>query len=57
MKDSFSFMQSIGVSQDDLPKIIRAFPSILLLDVQSDMEPVVAFLREIGVANMGRFVT
>ncbi|KAL3780668.1 hypothetical protein ACHAW5_001868 [Stephanodiscus triporus] len=52
------FLISIDVDEaDDLPSILRSFPTTLLLDVERDMMPVVSFLRDIGVRNIGRFVT
>eukprot|EP00594_Rhizosolenia_setigera_P014039 CAMPEP_0178962484 /NCGR_PEP_ID=MMETSP0789-20121207/14392_1 /TAXON_ID=3005 /ORGANISM="Rhizosolenia setigera, Strain CCMP 1694" /LENGTH=847 /DNA_ID=CAMNT_0020646643 /DNA_START=1280 /DNA_END=3823 /DNA_ORIENTATION=+ len=47
----------LEVTDDSLPKIFRAFPAILTLDKDKDMVPVVKFLEEIGVSNIGRFVT
>jgi len=52
-----SYLLSLGVEREALASIFRAFPSLLALDVEKDMTPVVEFLREIGVANVGRFVT
>lgn len=49
---------SLEVSIESLRKIVRAFPSILLLDLEANMLPVVDFLRNTcGVVNIGRFVT
>ena len=57
MRKTICFLESVDVSTDDIPKIIRAFPSILLLDIDVKMRPVVTFLEEIGVVNIGRFIT
>jgi hypothetical protein len=58
MRDVVEFLLSIEVDrEDDLPSILRSFPTTLLLDVDRDMIPVVSFLRDIGVRNIGRFVT
>lgn len=57
MHESLDFLDKVGVSKEDIPKIIRAFPSILLLDIDTNMKPVVAFLEEIEVVNIGRFIT
>jgi hypothetical protein len=51
------YLTSLEVSPDVLGSIVRAFPSILTLSVEEKMIPVVAFLRQIGVTNIGRFVT
>eukprot|EP01082_Thalassiosira_pseudonana_P014335 g12882.t1.1.5e17418b g12882 g12882.t1 contig7:391214-393235(+) len=51
------FMRSIEVDEEALPTILRSFPATLLLDTETTMIPVVEFLREIGVRNVGRFVT
>uniref|UniRef100_A0A7S4MYU4 mTERF domain-containing protein, mitochondrial n=1 Tax=Odontella aurita TaxID=265563 RepID=A0A7S4MYU4_9STRA len=57
MDDVVKYMLSIGISEDSLGPIFRSFPSLLTLDVKNDMEPVVDFVRSIGVSNVGRFVT
>ena len=57
IKDVVEFLLSIDVDKDALPSILRAFPSLLLLDTEKNMTPVVDFLRGIGVRNIGRFVT
>ncbi len=57
MKCVVDFLTSIEIDKDDLPSILRSFPSLLLLDVEKNMIPVVSFLSDIGVRNMGRFVT
>jgi hypothetical protein len=57
MQGVVDFLLSIEIEQDDLPSILRSFPSILLLDVETNMIPVVSFLNDVGVRNTGRFVT
>ena len=57
MKRVPDYLLSLEVSQESLASIFRAFPSLLTLDVEEDIEPVIQFLREIGIANVGRFVT
>ena len=58
MREVVDYLLSIEVdADDDLPSILRSFPSTLLLDVERDMMPVVSFLRGMGVRNVGRFVT
>lgn len=57
VKDVVEYLLSIEVDADDLPIILRSFPSTLLLDIEKNMIPVVSFLRDIGVRNTGRFVT
>jgi len=51
------YLLSLEVSPDVIGSIVRAFPSILTLSVEEKMMPVVAFLKQIGVTNIGRFVT
>lgn len=57
MKRVTEYLLSLGVTQESLTSIFRAFPSLLTLDVEKDMHPVVEFLRDIGIINIGRFVT
>jgi hypothetical protein len=57
MRRVVDYLLEIEVSSEDLAKIFRAFPSLLTLDVETRMKPVVAFLSDIGVKNIGRFVT
>lgn len=57
MRKNVDYLRALDVSDEALGGIFRAFPSLLLLDLEKDMAPVVAFLREIGVVNIGRFVT
>ena len=46
----------LGLKKNDVPRVCRAFPSLLGVDVQKQRK-VVAFLREIGVVNVARFAT
>jgi len=49
---------SLEVPIESLRKIIRAFPSVITLDLETNMIPVVEFLRDsCGVINIGRFVS
>ena len=57
VKDVVEFLISIEVDEEALPSIFRSFPATLLLDIEHNMVPVVSFLRDIGVRNIGRFVT
>lgn len=57
MRNIVSYLASLGVHEDNLGSIFRSFPVLLTLDIEHDMEPVVAFLRSIGVSNIGRFVS
>ena len=57
LEQTVTYLRSLGVQEDSLGGIFRAFPSLLLLDVETDMMPVVSFLKEIGVVNIGRFIT
>ena len=57
LEQTVAYLKALGVKEDSLGGIFRAFPSLLLLDVEKDMMPVVSFLKEIGVVNIGRFIT
>eukprot|EP00587_Corethron_hystrix_P002629 CAMPEP_0113308666 /NCGR_PEP_ID=MMETSP0010_2-20120614/7022_1 /TAXON_ID=216773 ORGANISM="Corethron hystrix, Strain 308" /NCGR_SAMPLE_ID=MMETSP0010_2 /ASSEMBLY_ACC=CAM_ASM_000155 /LENGTH=590 /DNA_ID=CAMNT_0000163771 /DNA_START=264 /DNA_END=2033 /DNA_ORIENTATION=- /assembly_acc=CAM_ASM_000155 len=57
MKERIQFLDSLGIHGDNLCKIIRAFPHIMTLDVETRMMPVVEFLKSIGIENVGRFVS
>jgi len=57
MKMIINYLVLLGVSVDMFPGIFRAFPSILTLDIETNLKPVVAFLQSIGVTNIGRFIT
>ena len=57
MQGVIDYLISIDISREDLVKIFKAFPSILTMDVEKKMKPVVGFLRDIGVVDVGRFVT
>lgn len=52
-----SYLISLGVEPENLASVFRSFPALLTLDVEKDMAPVVDFLREIGIANVGRFIS
>lgn len=57
MEEVVSYLLSLEVSEENLPRMLRAFPALLSMDVEEDMKPVVEFLREIGISNVGRFVS
>jgi len=57
MKSVVRYLTSLNVASESLPSIFQSFPSILMLDVNKNMVPVVDFLRSIGVTNIGRFIT
>ena len=57
MKQVTSFLTYLGVEEGDLGSIFRAFPALLTMDIKTQMTPVVEFLIEIGVSNIGAFVT
>lgn len=57
MEKRASYLRSLEVRQENLGSIFRSFPALLTLDVEKQMIPVVRFLRSIGIANVGRFVT
>ena len=51
------YLVMLGVLEDMFPGMFRAFPSLLTLDIETNMKPVVEFLERIGVTNVGRFIT
>ena len=57
MRAVVEHLQSLEVDEDALPVLLRSFPATLLLDPERDITPVVDFLRDIGVRNIGRFIT
>lgn len=57
MKRVVNYLLSLEVAEENLASIFRAFPSLFTLDIEKDMKPVVQFLREIGITNVGRFIT
>jgi len=57
MKEAVSYLLSLGVEEDDIGSIVRAFPALLTTSREESMEPVVEYLRSIGVKNIGAFVT
>lgn len=57
METVTQYLVSLEVSPDVIGSIVRAFPSILTQSVEEKMMPVVDFLKQIGVTNIGRFVT
>lgn len=56
MKENIEYLVSLEVAEEDLSSIFRAFPALLTLE-KSKMEEVVNFLQDVGVSNIGRFVT
>jgi hypothetical protein len=57
MEEIAVYLLSLEIAEESLSSIIRAFPSTLCLDIQTNIGPVVDFLRKIGVENIGRFIT
>lgn len=57
VSDVVDFLISIEVDEEAIPIILRSFPPTIMLDIENNMIPVVEFLQEIGVRNIGRFVT
>jgi hypothetical protein len=57
MREVVKHLQLLEVNDEALPSMLRSFPATLLLDTESNIDPVVDFLRGIGVRNIGRFVT
>lgn len=51
------FLKSLEVEEENFASIFRAFPSLLTMDIEQQMIPVIHFLQEIGIANLGRFIT
>lgn len=56
MKQNVDYLLSLEVSEEDLGSIFRSFPALLTVEV-SNMQKVVDFLKDVGVSNIGRFVT
>ena len=57
LEEVVDFLRLLDVDGESLESIIRAFPSLLTVDVEETMIPVVEFLRSIGISNIGRFIT
>lgn len=57
MQKVVGFLEALDVDTANMPSMFRSFPSLLAMDVERDMQPTVDFLRSIGIANIGRFVT
>jgi len=57
MQKVVDYLTSFELDMLTMGKIVRAFPYVLTLDVDTRMIPVVEFLRGIGVVNIGRFIT
>ena len=39
-----------------LEEVVRAFPGILRLDVETNLKPCVQFLRDVGIVNVARIL-
>ena len=57
MSSVIDYLRCLGVAEDALGSIFRAFPALLSKDPEASMKEVVDFLEEIGVTNIGRFIT
>jgi hypothetical protein len=57
MKRTVDYLKDLGVEDESLPSIFRAFPALLTMDIETTMAPVVNFLKEIGIMNIGLFIT
>lgn len=57
MSSVIDYLRHLGVAEDALGSIFRAFPALLSKDPEASMKEVVDFLEEIGVTNIGRFIT
>ena len=56
MRKNLEYFRTLEVAEEDIGSIFRSFPSLLILDIKK-MTKVVNFLKEVGVSNIGRFVT
>ena len=56
MQRNVEYLRKLEVAEEDLGSIFRAFPALLTLPVPN-MDKVVEFLKDVGVSNIGRFVT
>jgi hypothetical protein len=56
-KGVVSYLESLDVARENMASIFRSFPALLTLDVDTQMVPVVDFLKSIGIVNLGRFIT
>ena len=57
MQSIIDYLRSLKVDEDVLGSILRSFPALLIKDPNGSMTEVVDFLKEIGVTNIGRFIT
>lgn len=57
MSSVIDYLRHLGVAEDALGSIFRAFPGLLSKDPDASMKEVVEFLEDIGVTNIGRFIT
>lgn len=57
MEDVVALLLDQGVEEDNLPSMFRSFPYILTLNIEKDMLPVIGFLQDIGISNVGRFIS
>ena len=59
MKPRVEYLRSIGVKEEDIGKVVRRMPSILVYSVEDTMKPRVEYLRSIGVKeeDIGKVVT
>lgn len=55
IKNTVAYLESLEVTE--FASIFRSFPYLLTVEVERNMEPVVNFLRDIGIVNIGRFIT
>ena len=57
MERTVTYLKDLGVEEELLPSMFRAFPVLLTMDIEMTMQPVVDFLTEIGIANIGRVIS
>lgn len=57
MERTVTYLKDLGVEDEVLPSMFRAFPVLLTMDIETTMQPVVDFLTEIGIANIGRVIS
>lgn len=44
---SIKFLRSIGISPEQIPRVVETFPTVLAFDVEEQMQPVVKYFRNV----------
>lgn len=57
MRASVESLIELEVAEDTLGSVFRAFPALLTKETRTEQNDVIAFLKAIGVTNIGRFIT